>query len=184
MGLMRMNINCPKCRSNFLFEAESSGTFSRICPNAQCSTLLRIEVSDSNVAHVAVSASPEIDSMWIEYGKKLVTDTIGGLDDRAKFMITTCATLIVIQLGLSFAFKVQAYSLVLTPQFFLVISAAFFAMSLHQPSRTRAINLQSPNSIQTLYIQMTMKKSRWHLLGFSFFIAGLLAFAIMTLVQK
>lgn len=70
--------------------------------------------------------SPD-EEMWLEYGKKLMTDSIGGLDERAKFMITTCATLIVVQFGLSFAFKITPFSFTLTPQFFLVISAAFFA---------------------------------------------------------
>jgi hypothetical protein len=143
------------------------------------SVVLHILGPDGN----AEDKSNLIDEMWLEFGKKLVTDTIGGVDDRAKFMLTTCATLIVVQFGLSFAFQIQAYSLILTPQFFLVISAAFFATSLHDPGRAKALTLNSIQSLAGFYAQRTWRKSIWNLIGFSFFVAGLLAFAIMTLVQ-
>jgi hypothetical protein len=122
------------------------------------------------------------DEIYAEYGKKLLTETAGGLDERAKFMITTCATLVVVQFGLSFVFNVEPFSFTLTPQFFLVISAAFFAKSLYYVGRT-TVDLQSSESLHRYYMKTTRSKYRWHSLGLSFFIVGMLVFAIITFTQ-
>lgn len=179
---------CPSCHVIFQIDYpeksanEMKNIDAVVCPN--CANRIRVKKTDeTNSIQAGISPTPEIDSMWIEYGKKLITSNIEGLNDRARFMITTCASLIVIQFGLSLAFKIQPFSFKLTPQFFLVISAALFAKSLYRIGSAKYFNLQSTDSIKDYYQNSTTSIYIWHVLGLLFFIAGLLAIAIMTLIQ-
>ena len=45
---------------------------------------------------VKISQTAESDLFWIEYGRKTLTETIEVMDERLKFMVTTCSSLIII----------------------------------------------------------------------------------------
>lgn len=126
-----------------------------------------------------ISPNPDVDEFWITYGKKKLEESISSLDERAKFMVTTCAGLIVVNFGLLVAFS-TGYTLVkVTPQFFFVVSAALFALS-YFPIRVR-FNLASPNSVEDIYYISLKWRHICHIIGFIFFISGLMAIALMQL---
>jgi hypothetical protein len=122
---------------------------------------------------------PEISRFWIEYGKGIVNNTLNQLDERAKNMITVCASLIVVNFGLLLAFEVNPLSINVTPQFFFALSAAFFVLSYFP--RKKEFHLDSPTSIEDSYADWTKWKLKWHYIGFGFFIAGLFAVAAVGL---
>lgn len=121
---------------------------------------------------------PEISRFWIDYGKGIVNNT--HLDDRAKNMITTCASLIVVNFGLLLAFRVEPVSVKLTPQFFFAISAALFILSYFPVKRKFYLDI--PKSIEASYDSWMLWKLIYHKFGFVFFIAGLFAIAITGLL--
>lgn len=127
-------------------------------------------------------AQTDEDEFWIEFSKELTRDTIKTLDERAKYIITTCASLIVIHFGLLISFKVQGGTFMVTPEFFLVISAALFAISFYPISKH--IQMQSPSSVRDAYEHWIKWKLNGHHIGFGFFIAGLLAMAITAMVPS
>ncbi|MGB8935811.1 MAG: hypothetical protein WCC17_11970 [Candidatus Nitrosopolaris sp.] len=133
---------------------------------------------------IDVRPASETERMWIDYGKRFVTTSIEGFQDRSKFMITTVAGLMVIQFGLSLAFTIKPLLFKLTPQFFLVISAIFFGKSLLYGGPRRSLNLDSPSSVAQYYEALVKSKYIDNLLGLLFFIAGLLAIAMMSTIQK
>jgi hypothetical protein len=138
------------------------------------------EENKVEVGKVENSSTPDLDLFWIKFGKKTLKDATVALDERAKFMLTTCASLIVVNFGLLLAFKVQSLSFKVAPQFFLAVSAALFATSFFPV--TRPINLQSPDSIESAYNIWIKWKSRWNRYGFILFIIGLMTMAITSLI--
>ncbi len=97
-------------------------------------------------------------------------------------LITTCASLIVIHFGLLLAFKVQGSYYKVSPEFFFVISAALFAISLYPVGRL--IRMQSPDSIKGSFRSWVRWKLRGHRVGFGFFIVGLLAMAVTLVIPQ
>lgn len=129
---------------------------------------------------VKISSNPEANHFWKEYGKKIIGDGIQGIDERAKFMITTCAALIVVNLGLiTFSTQQQNVLVKVSPQFFFIVSAALFVISLFP--HKRRFNLLSPNSIEAAYYSWLRWKLIWHYAGFALFICGLLALTIINI---
>ncbi len=128
------------------------------------------------------SSNVEFDEFWVEYGKESIKQTLAGLDERAKYMITTCASLIVINFGLLTAFSINSFSIKVSPQFFLVISVIFFVLSYFPAEKT--INLQAPFKNRDAYTAWKHSKIRWHKFGFAFFIAGLFAMAVTTFIRN
>ena len=130
---------------------------------------------------VEESLTPETDTFWTEFGQQTIKDVTSSLDERAKFMITTCASLIVVNFGLLLAFEVQSFSIRVAPQFFFAISAGLFAVSFFPV--TRKINLQSPDSIENSYDIWMKWKLNWNRAGFCMLIVGLLAMAVTTMIR-
>jgi hypothetical protein len=64
--------------------------------------------------------------------------------------------------------------------FFFVVAAALFAFSLYPIAQS--INLQSPGSIKDVYSTWIKWRLVAHRIAFGFFIAGLLAMAITTMI--
>lgn len=138
------------------------------------------ESQDAHEPEVQVSQTPDLNKFWIDYGKKSITDTICDMDERAKFMITTCASLIVIDFGLLLAFNLHTYSVNVTPQFFFAISAGCFVMSLFP--RSRSFDFQIISQIKGAYNSWLKWKLRWHYIAFGFFIAGLLTISVTSIL--
>jgi hypothetical protein len=138
------------------------------------------EIKERREPKVRVSQTPDIDEFWRDYGKKSVTDTVYDLDERAKFMITTCASLIVIDFGLLLAFNIASFSIKVTSQFFFAISAACFVMSLFP--RSRSFDLQIVSEIKNSYDSWRKWKQRWHCIAFGFFIAALFTITVTSLI--
>ena len=126
-----------------------------------------------------ISQNPDVDDFWIGYGKKILEGSINSLDERAKFMVTTCAALIVVNFGLLVAFSAGSALIKVTPQFFFVVSAALFVLS-YFPSKVR-FNLASPKSVEDVYNISLKWRYGCHISGFVFFISGLLAIALTQL---
>jgi hypothetical protein len=132
------------------------------------------------IQSVEISPDPVGDNFWMEFGKDTVKETVTGMDEKAKYMITTCASLIVIHFGLLLGLEVHDLSVKVTPEFFFVIAAALFAFSLYPIARS--INLQSPDSIKNAYDIWIKWRLLGHRIAFGFFIAGLLALAITAMI--
>jgi hypothetical protein len=86
-------------------------------------------------------------------------------------MITTCATLIVINFGLLLAFQVQGIAIEIAPPLLFAISAAIFALS-YFPAGPR-INPFIPHTIKDAHDKIFGYKLKCHYVGLSFFIGGL-----------
>lgn len=141
---------------------------------------LRQEPIDNDVVVGKKPDSPEeTNKFWKSYGTEFVKGSIQSLDDRAKFMITTCASLITVNFGLLLAFPAQSTIIKVSPQFFLAISALFFALSLSP--KLEKLNLASPGSIERVYNKSMKWRLKLHYIGFGFFVAGLFAVAITSL---
>jgi hypothetical protein len=144
------------------------------------------EPIDNDVVVGKKPDSPEeINKFWKSYGTEFVKGSIQSLDDRAKFMITTCASLITVNFGLTLAFTAefldQSILVKVSSQFFLAISALIFALSISP--KLEKLNLASPASIERVYNKSMEWKLKLHYFGFGFFIAALFAIAIATLIS-
>jgi hypothetical protein len=138
--------------------------------------------SEKADVEVEASSTPETDTFWTEFGQQTIKDVITSLDERAKFMITTCASLIVVNFGLLLAFEVHSFSIKVAPQFFLAVSAALFAISFFPI--TKRVNLQSPDSIENAYNTWMKWKLKCNRAGFFLFIVGLLAMAVTSMTGE
>jgi hypothetical protein len=139
-------------------------------------------VDDEVVLGKKPDSPEETNKFWKSYGTEFVKGSIQSLDDRAKFMITTCASLITVNFGLMLAFSAQSTLIKVSPQFFLAISALFFALSLSP--KLEKLNLASPGSIERVYNKGMKWRLKLHYVGFGFFIAGLFAVAITSLISE
>jgi len=142
---------------------------------------LSIDENSDSRPKIRVSANPELNKFWKDYGQRILGNTIESLDERAKYMITTCAGLIVINFGILIAFS-SSIQVKVTPQFFFVISTALFALS-YFPLRGK-FNLLSPQSIEQTYNSWVRWKIIFHQFGLGVFVAGLLALAVTNLISK
>jgi hypothetical protein len=173
-------------------------TYSFTCPNKKCGAKLTLSDDDIDVIIDArlptdpdnivteeiidarLARHPEIDQFWMAYGRGLVNDTLTLLDDRAKNMITICASLIVVNFGLLVALRIEDIPIKVTPQFFFAISAALFVVS-YFPSK-KAVNLEAPRSIEVSYSSWREWKLKYQRCGFLCFIVGLFAIAFSLLL--
>jgi hypothetical protein len=130
--------------------------------------------------NIKISPNPDFNNFWKKYGKKILKDSINELDERAKFMITTCAALIVVNLGLiTFTTPQQVILVKVSPQFFFIASAILFVISLFP--HKRRFNLLSPKSIEAAYYSWLRWKLIMHYAGFALFIAGLIALTVINI---
>jgi hypothetical protein len=135
-------------------------------------------LSASKQPKIGVSARQEEDSYWLNFGKTLISNTIKTFDERAQFMITTCASLITADFAiLSFTSKFNI--LTISPQFFFSLSALCFISSLFP--KKYVINPWQPNLVKARYNEIIGKKSTRHIIGFGLFFIGLIAIAISSI---
>jgi hypothetical protein len=140
------------------------------------------EEEEQEPVSVRISGTSELDTFWKECGKKMITDSIDKFDERAKFMITTCATLIVINFGLLLAFPVQGVPFEIAPPLFFAVAAAIFAIS-YFPAGPRIYPLV-PDSISRVHSIMFGFKLRCHYVGLSLFICGLFLLGISNMIGE
>ena len=147
--------------------------------NIQRDGLMKKKGSESpQEAEVEVSSSSEEDMFWVRFGKTLVSQSIDILDERAKFMITTAASLLAVDFAvLVFASKIGTINV--SPQFFFALSALFFIVSLFPRSYT--VNPWTPDKTKATYSLMLKHKYRFHLVGFLFFFMALILVAASSL---
>jgi hypothetical protein len=123
------------------------------------------------------SSSPEEDEFWIAFGKSLVSKTINILDDRAKFMITTAASLLSVDFAV-LVFTSKIAIMTVSPQFFFAISALLFILSLFP--RKYGINPWTPDETKHTYDSMIKHKYYFHIAGFAFFFVALISVAFSS----
>lgn len=128
---------------------------------------------------VEISSSSEEDEFWILFGKSLITSTIDVLDDRAKFMIRTSASLLVVDFAV-LLIALKATILTISPQFFFALSVLCFVVSLF-PKRYQT-NPWTPDETKSIYFRMLNYKRRGHLVGFLSFFLGLILVALTSLI--
>jgi intracellular septation protein A len=141
------------------------------------------ELSDKEpdkIIDAELATHPEIDRFWMDYGKGIVNNTLTHLDNRAKNMITICASLIVVNFGLLLAFKIEAIPIKVTPQIFFAISAALFVVSYFPVKKE--FHLDGPDSIEASYGSWMRWKLKYQRYGFFSFIVGLFVIAITGLL--
>ena len=129
---------------------------------------------------VRISGTSELDTFWKECGKKMIIDSIEKFDERAKFMITTCASLIVINFGLLLAFPIQGISFEIAPPLFFAISAGIFAISYFPAGP--AINPLAPDSVSRAHAVIFSFKLRCHYIGLILFVCGLFLLGISNML--
>lgn len=136
--------------------------------------------SKDNLIKGLAPVNQEIKKFWLEYNQKTITDSLGTLDERAKFLITTCASLIVIHFGIVIGFGISEISFKITPEAFFIIAASFFSIS-YFPIKKK-IEYQNTEFIEQAYSEWLYYKYKWHKLGFIFFIFGLISLTITTII--
>jgi hypothetical protein len=126
----------------------------------------------------SIPKSVEEDKYWISFGQTMINQTFEILDDRAKFMITTCASLLVADFAvLVITANIGIFSM--SPQFFFAISSLFFMISLFP--RKRTINPWTPDETKGLYEELTNTKYKYHKAGFLFFFLALVSIAFSSI---
>lgn len=127
---------------------------------------------------VEKSSNPEEDDFWVSFGKSLISDTIGVLDGRAQFMITTAASLLVVDFAaLLFTSKIALAKI--SPQFFFAVSALAFVYSLFP--RGYEVNPWTPDKTKNTYGAIVSHKQRAHVYGFFLFFIALILVAVTLL---
>lgn len=116
---------------------------------------------------------------WKDYLNETINKTVEGLDDRAKYMITTCAGLIVVNFGLLLVIDVQKTIVSVTPQFFFAVSTVLFVISYFPIGKK--LQRDQPDKIREAYEYWVNWKLRWQYAGFALFLAGLFAIAFVSL---
>lgn len=162
----------------YLFSQRPQRSYSRYSVTCPAGHDLDIELDANGNPTVSEAQRPESDKFWKEFGKNTLNESLKRLDDRSTFMITTCAALIVLNLGLVSINTEQNIIINLGPQFVFIISAIFFVFSIF-PYKKK-FNLQSPSSIESAYNSWLRWKIVFNYLGFGLFLAGLF---VMTVVN-
>lgn len=128
---------------------------------------------------VEMSSTSDEDTFWLNTAQALISESIDTLDERAKFMITTSASLLTADFAvllLSSKFTILNVS----PQLFFSLSTLFFVISLF-PKHYK-INPWQPDTTRLIYYKIINQKRNWHILGFSFLIFALLLIVISSIV--
>ena len=135
-------------------------------------------MSKPNKVKGKVSSSPREDEFWISFGQSLISGTIDVLDERAKWMVITTASLEAADLAITLILsKVTLFTV--SPQFFFAFSTLFFIISLFP--RRYQVNLGFPDETRDIYVNILNEKHRWHKIGFIFFFFGLFFVALSSL---
>jgi hypothetical protein len=116
---------------------------------------------------------------WRAYGEEITKNAITSLDERAKYMITTCAGLIVINYGLLFAFP--GSNINISPQLIFLVSIILFAFSYFPKSKVFYLSI--PNTIQSAFQSTVNWKVSFQKWAFVAFFGGLLALGITNLID-
>jgi len=132
----------------------------------------------SEVKKIQVSSSEEEDRFWLSLGQTLISDTVNVLDNRAQFMITTVASLLLIDFGI-LVLSTKTVILMVAPQFFFALSALSFVLSLY-PKRYK-VNPWTPDETRHTYHEILKNKHWKHYLGFSLFFVGLILVAVSSI---
>jgi hypothetical protein len=127
--------------------------------------------------HATIPKSPEEDEFWVSHGQSLINKTLDNLDDRAKFMITTCASLMVADFAILSLTSLNSI-ISISPQFFFSISALCFMISLFP--QKYVINAWVPDQTKEAYKSVTKKKYKYHKFGFALFFIALLLVAFTS----
>jgi hypothetical protein len=85
--------------------------------------------TDDTIVKGRAPVDEQIKIFWLDYGLKTITDSLMTLDERAKYLITTCASLIVIHFGIIVGFGLSEMSFRITPEGFFVIAISLFSIS-------------------------------------------------------
>jgi len=137
-----------------------------------------ISMSESSEPRVQISSISEEDEFWLCFAKSLISKVIDGLDDRAQFMVTTSASLLVADFAI-LVIAAKESVLKVSPQFFLALSALSFIASLFP--RKYTVNPWLPDNTKQTYSEILNHKIRYHLIGFSMFFIALILIALSAL---
>jgi len=132
------------------------------------------KTAEPSTAKVDISSTAEEDEFWISFGQSSISETVGVLDERAKFMITTSASLLAADFAVLLLTS-KVGPITVTPQFFFAVSALFFMISLF-PRRYK-INPWKPDETRETYQEVVEFKYRFHFVGFSMFFLSLVLVA-------
>jgi hypothetical protein len=128
------------------------------------------------------------DDFISDFYLNMLKDQTGKADDRAKYMIVTCAALVVIHFGLLLNFTLESSWYMVIPEYLFLIALAFFAVSFQSIIRKIDINRSDVRQqFVILYLSVIKRKYVWQYLGFGFFVAGLAFISITihaTLAEK
>ena len=126
-------------------------------------------------------SKPETDPFWLEFGKNTVRETLSNLEERAKFMVTTIAALVVGYSG--FLTFTEKFSLVTSfPPLLLTISITFFIISYFPIAKK--FSMKAPDEIKDTYYSWLKWKLYWQYGGYALFIAGLIAILFINLISN
>src|SRR5688572_23410248 len=103
-----------------------------------------------------------IKTFWLDYGLRTITDSLQTLDERAKYLITTCASLVVIHFGILIGFGISDISFKITPEAFFIIAISLFSISYFP--KKKEIPYYDPILIEQLYREWLNHKYKWHML--------------------
>ena len=132
----------------------------------------------SSKVKVEISSRPEEDEFWLSFGQSLISEAINILDNRARFMVTTSASLVTADFAIILITS-KVTLLTISPQFFFAFSTLFFILSLIP--RRYQVNPWLPDETKHTYIEIMNAKHRWHKIGFSLLFLGLLLVALSSL---
>ena len=121
----------------------------------------------------------EEDEFWISFARSLISGTIDVLDNRAQFMITTIASLLIVDsAALLIASKITSFAI--SPQFFFAFSTLCFMYSLFP--RRYDVNPSTPDETKRTYLKIMNNKHKWHIFGFLLFFIGLALVGVTSLL--
>lgn len=136
-------------------------------------------MSGSAHSEVELAPNPEEDKFWISFAQSLISNTLDVLDTRAQFMITTAASLLVVDFA-ALLVTSKIAPLRISPQLFFAFSALSFMFSLFP--RRSSVNPWEIEKTKEAYQQIIKSKYLAHVLGFSLFFVGLILIAVTSLI--
>lgn len=132
------------------------------------------------IDEISFSENQDSDKFWKQWGKDSINTSLGKLDDRAQFMITTCAGLIVADFGLNAYLNIFDVLSVI-PQFLFVLSTLFFAASYFP--RSQLFHFDRPETLKKNYDDSFSWKIKWQYAGYAVFLIGLIFIIISYMVK-
>jgi len=145
-------------------------------------------MSENNeIIYDSPTSDPE-DKFWLEYGRRMITESLWAVRSAANAMITALGVIQAFYLGIlgfskffpkdsSFELKILFF----IPLLFWLVSI-YCCISVVMTGKLN-IFLHSPDDIREKSTQFTLKKQRFLKLGFLFLVAGLLAAFILLMVR-